>query len=66
MNIALQIATERLAKARIVLAAHEAEVQMLRESGETMKVRAAQARVNGLRTAVGKAAFAVRQAGGIA
>lgn len=64
MHTGLKIAFENLAKARTVLAAHEAVVAMHRDNGDLNAARSAQARVNGLRTAVGKAAFRVRQAGG--
>ena len=66
MNMALRLATGRLNKARFALTTHEAVVEMHRDAGDTRAVRAAQARVNGLRTAVGKAAFGVRCAGGVA
>jgi hypothetical protein len=65
-NVALQIALDRLTQAKVILAANEASLAMVRDMGDTKAIRSVQARVNGLRTKVGRAAFSVRQAGGIA
>lgn len=66
MSVALKLAIERLERARLTLRMHEAVVEMHRDAGDKVALRSAQARVNGLRTAVGKATFGVRCAGGYA
>ena len=56
MNVAYDIATEQLRKASIILAAHEAVVDMLRERGDLVGVRSNVARVNGMRVKVARIA----------
>lgn len=58
--IARELAAKELAKARLILAAHEAALLMLKETGQPSC--AAQCRVNGLRTKVGLYAHRLRQA----
>lgn len=62
----LAAALARLETARNFVRAHEAGIEMLRDAGDTAAIRSAQARLNGLRYKAGRAAHAVRQAGGIA
>ena len=50
-----------LDRARLALAAHEAVLSMHRDSGDKIAARAAQARVNGLRTKVAKLAAEARR-----
>ena len=64
MNVKLTLALRDLANAKLTLAAHRAVVEMHRDAGDGKAVRAAQARVNGFRAAVGKAAYRVRLAEG--
>lgn len=60
----LQRALEEHARLTLLVSAHEATVLMLREAGDGKAARAAQARLNGMRSKLGYASSAVRQAGG--